>query len=497
MLGRADLVDSSLDIDTREGEILALQHNYWQEMNVTNVISTQQMNVLLEYDKMSIEDRKDILDERGAELCPLFISILAHPENGERVDYVLTIMNQMLSAHPNQASHFNSVDNCFDPFFSLIERKSGSEYTVAMAARVLAHLLSQAEGEAKSTSRFLSCLVGKINGVAGGDFKGANSTAGGNQAANQLIPLLLALKIILKANPNRRADDCNPAELFVASDGIESLIGVLNNKTIAKNTQTLYVCGFCLWLLSMHDSLLPRLKANDVILPLVNTIKTVSREKVVRICFSSFRNLLEKTTTDTEADQDEKKEKKQEAKIQDLRFAEDMVGQQLHKHVERLLQQSWKDADLVRSLEFVHSRLRVVLRHLSSFGMYEAEVNGGALDRHSPVHTEDFWRNNYLSFEARQFYLIRKIIEFLDLTAGKSDDTLEMACFDLGEFARFHPDGRRIIQMFHGKPKLMLLMTHSNQAVAKQALLCVQKIMLTNWEALDKSASGGLASLSR
>jgi hypothetical protein len=67
---------------------------------------------------------------------------------------------------------------------------------------------------------------------------------------------------------------------------------------------------------------------------------------------------------------------------------------------------------------------------------------------------------------------------------------------DLGEFARFHPDGRIIVQKLGGKTKLMEILSASSKhshAVAKQALLAVQKLMVTNWESLQ--SSGGVASL--
>ncbi len=107
----------------------------------------------------------------------------------------------------------------------------------------------------------------------------------------------------------------------------------------------------------------------------------------------------------------------------------------------------------------------------------------------------------------------RKVILLLD---NKDELTLQVACTDLGEFARFHPDGKRIITQFGGKTKLMSLMSNkatptkvvrpllvltllcvlasfhalttlctlrlSSQASA--ALLAVQKLMVNNWEHL-------------
>jgi len=288
---------------------------------------------------------------------------------------------------------------------------------------------------------------------------------------------------------------------------VESLVSVFKNPAIAKNQQVLYVAGFSLWLLSFNDPLIPKLKEADITRALVDTVKTVTREKVVRICFSVLYNLLTRSGADgsAAAEEDKKKEgepnhvegleRKAEGSAQNLAFsfAEDMIGLGLHRAIENLLTRKWKDNDVVVNMEFIQSKLRYVLRQLSSFDRYAAEANSGHLQQ-SPVHSEDFWKENFAKFSTRQFYLIQTLVGLLD-----SDDetTLEMACFDLGEFARYHPDGRRVIAHHQGKLKLMPLMNHPNSNVAKQALLSVQKLMLTNWEQLNRSAKGGLAGLSK
>ena len=83
----------------------------------------------------------------------------------------------------------------------------------------------------------------------------------------------------------------------------------------------------------------------------------------------------------------------------------------------------------------------------------------------------------------------------MELLDSESEVTIEVACYDLGEFARFHPEGRRcvcvcmwfqlcvfrVITRLGGKRKLMAQMHHKNAKIAKQALLSVQKLMVNNW----------------
>lgn len=57
--------------------------------------------------------------------------------------------------------------------------------------------------------------------------------------------------------------------------------------------------------------------------------------------------------------------------------------------------------------------------------------------------------------------------------------TLAVGCHDLGQFILYHPQGRYIVSDLRGKELVMRLMAHPDPEVQKQALLCVQKIMLT------------------
>lgn len=55
---------------------------------------------------------------------------------------------------------------------------------------------------------------------------------------------------------------------------------------------------------------------------------------------------------------------------------------------------------------------------------------------------------------------------------------LAVGCHDLGQFITYHPQGRFIVSDLRGKELVMRLMSHPDPDVQKQALLCVQKIML-------------------
>ena len=120
----------------------------------------------------------------------------------------------------------------------------------------------------------------------------------------------------------------------------------------------------------------------------------------------------------------------------------------------------------------------------SNFERYERELTNGVLKR-GFIHSEKFWLENVSNFERDNFASVQKLVNLL----GSSDATTQaVACHDLGEFARLHPSGKRIVAKLNGKNAVMALMTSSNREVAKEALLCTQKLMLNHW---DKIGTAG------
>jgi len=115
--------------------------------------------------------------------------------------------------------------------------------------------------------------------------------------------------------------------------------------------------------------------------------------------------------------------------------------------------------------------------------MYKKEVLSGNLEW-SPVHrSEKFWRENSHKLEEDNFKLLLVLKGLLEKGAATSS-VQSIACFDVGEFARLHPRGKIIVQKLKIKLPLMQLMEDNDVEVKKQALLAVQKLMVTNWEYL-------------
>jgi V-type H+-transporting ATPase subunit H len=99
--------------------------------------------------------------------------------------------------------------------------------------------------------------------------------------------------------------------------------------------------------------------------------------------------------------------------------------------------------------------------------------------RNGVVHTEKFWRENAKFVETGDFKLLKALIELLKST---DNEIVCIALSDLGDFARFYPNGRVVVSRLGGKDIAMNKISDEDPKVQTYALQAVSKIMVTNWE---------------
>lgn len=250
----------------------------------------------------------------------------------------------------------------------------------------------------------------------------------------------------------------NLVHVFVESGGIETIFTILSKNS--SELQVMYYAFLCIWLISYVPDAIKSFidPALRFIATMTEVILKLSREKIVRVAFATFRNLCD---TSPEA-------------------IELMVDAGLLKIIDTLMKGNIKDKDIIEDLEYVGTILEKNLKILSSFEKYVKEINTQVLDW-SPVHSEKFWKENVKKFEDQDFLLIRKLVDLLQSDRPK---TVAIACFDLGEFCRYHPFGRNVIEKMKGKDYIMNKARGDNQLVKEQALVALQKIMIHNWQAI-------------
>lgn len=74
------------------------------------------------------------------------------------------------------------------------------------------------------------------------------------------------------------------------------------------------------------------------------------------------------------------------------------------------------------------------------------------------------------------------MIIFGRVASSNDEDVCAIACYDIGEFVRHYPNGRAIAKRLGAKELVMALIEHENVELQRQALQCVSKIMVQNWE---------------
>ena len=83
----------------------------------------------------------------------------------------------------------------------------------------------------------------------------------------------------------------------------------------------------------------------------------------------------------------------------------------------------------------------------------QVELQSGVLKR-GYIHSEKFWSENARKFEFKNFQLIKELIGLLDTSIDNT--TVAVACYDLGEFARYYEAGKVLLNCQIGQTKSIL-----------------------------------------
>ncbi|XP_021283201.1 V-type proton ATPase subunit H [Herrania umbratica] len=425
----------------------------WETYMTTKLISGTGLQLLRRYDNRAESYRAQLLDDDGPAYVRVFVSILRDIFKEETVEYVLALIDEMLTANPKRARLFHDKslanEDTYEPFLRLlwkgnwfIQEKSCKILALIVSARPKAQDGVVANGEASnSKKRFTTIddvLKALVEWLCTQLRKPSHPSRGIPTAINCLASLL--------KEPVVRSS-------FVQADGVKLLIPLISPASTQQSIQLLYETCLCLWLLSYYEPALEYLATSRTLPRLVDVVKSSTKEKVVRVIILTFRNLLSKGT-----------------------FGAQMVDLGLPQIVQSLKAQAWSDEDLLEALNQLEDGLKDNIKKLSSFDKYKQEVLLGHLDW-SPMHKDPlFWRDNITCFEENDFQILRVLITIMD--SSNDSRALAVACFDLSQFIQHHPAGRVIVTDLKAKERVMKLMNHESAEVTKNALLCIQRLFL-------------------
>ncbi|GLE00746.1 hypothetical protein PINS_up009534 [Pythium insidiosum] len=243
--------------------------------------------------------------------------------------------------------------------------------------------------------------------------------------------------------------------VFVKQSGVTPIVELLKNSQ--NRAQLSYELTFLLWTLSFCDEAMDKFVSSGALDVLIQQIVSAPREKVVRVALETLQNLLGKFSG---------------------YFTERMIDGGLLKTLNNLKERKWADEDVTKNIQSIRDVLMREYKELNTMERYEKELRTGQLNW-GLLHTDKFWKENFMAFENKEFELIRLLIDLLEADDPK---TVSVALFDIGEFVRFYPNGRHIAKRLGAKKVVMKLMTHENPEVQKHALQCISKMMVNKWE---------------
>ncbi|XP_027184766.1 V-type proton ATPase subunit H [Coffea eugenioides] len=425
----------------------------WETYMTTKLITGTGLQLLRRYDKKAENYKAQLLDDDGPSYIRVFVSILRDIFKEETVEYVLALIDEMLTANPKRARLFHdkslASEDTYEPFLRLlwkgnwfIQEKSCKILSLLVSARPKVHDGFTANGETSDSKKKVTTIDDVLKGLVEwlcAQLKKPYHPSRGIPTAINCLATLLREPLVRSS--------------FVQVDGVKLLVPLISPASTQQSMQLLYETCLCVWLLSYYEPALEYLATSRALPRLVEVVKGSTKEKVVRVVVLTVRNLLHKGN-----------------------FGAQMVDLGLPQIVQSLKAQAWSDEDLLEALNQLEEGLKDNIKKLSSFDKYKQEVLLGHLDW-SPMHKDPiFWRENITTFEENDFQILRVLITILD--TANDPRTLAVACFDLSQFIQHHPAGRVIVTDLKAKDRVMKLMNHENGEVTKNALLCIQRLFL-------------------
>jgi len=155
----------------------------------------------------------------------------------------------------------------------------------------------------------------------------------------------------------------------------------------------------------------------------------------------------------------------------------------------KLRNRPWVDTEIKRILEELFTYFDQNYQEFSSFDKWKAQVQRRGLTW-SPVHTEKFWQTSFIYFnDPENLECINILIDILKSHPNEVHDQASLdqmkavACYDLGEFARFSPIGKEFLEDRQTKTFLADLMGNpaSSAELKKEAITAYQKMLMHAW----------------
>eukprot|EP00727_Mastigamoeba_balamuthi_P011624 m51a1_g7084 putative vacuolar atp synthase subunit h (492) ;mRNA; f:11535-14137 len=422
----------SLDEPVRREEVLG-RAIPWDNLRAAGLLYQDELDLVKQYDKKDAASKRSLLDERGAQFLGLFVGLMKRVTTTETLQYLAALANEAfeLDAERRVAAlpGIERVVDLYTPCINILKRSESDWFLNKEVSLFLTRLfLKGSAAPADAREQYFAWVAQQLSRTGVADVRVG----------------LGSLQRLLSSAQHR--------EIFVQrSDGLNLLQRLLEGHMQISMYQVLYEAIYCVWLCTYLPQAAQAPPAG-LVLALCEALKQIAKEKVQRIALMALRNMAGA------------KENRQR-----------MVAGHLQRTLPIMLQRKWGDSDITDDLEFLDKAVQDEVLAMSSWEIYASELTAGAFEW-TPVHkSEKFWRENAQQFEQNQFQPLGRLHEILKSSTDRL--CLAVACHDVGEFVRFHPRGRTLLNQMDIKVELMKLMLHDDADVRKEALFALQKLM--------------------
>jgi len=437
------------------------------------------INFIKAYEGQPLDSLDELLETEGTghEYAMSLLAVLSNVTDEPILRYTITLVEDLLDC-----TSFSKLAQRVDLFRSRVPSPSGgkapanvapvlrlvnistSPYVVTKAAKAAAILLSF--NPVKSETAL--ALIHWIHSVLRSRDAYQSATGGSGDAASGAdvgepkyqVSAAVSAVMSLVQNPFLRSK-------LVENGVIEAMIPVFSTR----NPQLLYEAVFSFWVLSLDAEACAVMDRVNAVQILASIARLDGPVKVLRLSLGVLANITALGPLNP---------------VVETSLAA-MSETPLPAVINQILdEKKLEDPELMADAATLKAAIDANLRVLTSMERYDREVTSKQL-RWTAVHTTEFWKENFKRFEEDNFRLIRALAEVI--TSAVDVTTLAVACYDIGEFARFHPHGRLIIDKLRIKTQVMGLLKSEDEGLRRQALLCCSKLMVSRWQFVDITAA--------
>eukprot|EP01029_Cantina_marsupialis_P029148 TRINITY_DN779869_c0_g1_i1.p1 TRINITY_DN779869_c0_g1~~TRINITY_DN779869_c0_g1_i1.p1 ORF type:complete len:472 (+),score=130.21 TRINITY_DN779869_c0_g1_i1:47-1462(+) len=444
------ILDSPVDLDKYCGDLF---------------LSQSEIDVIREYEGQDAMGIKELLEteENGHDLCMALLKAIKVITEPEPVRYALALMWQVLSEDTEKR---------------VILFKDGESEVSGE------QLLTWCHRSTDSRSRDISCKClalfirhGECTSILP-EFLSWVRQQLVNWRHNLAISAVVSAVMDLSRSISVR-------ETLVRENSVELLSSLLSPQS--SNKQLIYEICFSLWAMSYSASSLSAFCSPDVLDALVFVLCIASqREKIIRVTISALLTALTAREEYTHEQLELQKEGLRHITEKDM--LRTLIDFETRK---------WTDEDLDDQIQQFIELLRTSHSELSSIDRYEKELDSGVLSFNNTLHSETFWKENAKRMEKDNYRIIKRLVKLLH--TSRDNPTIAVCCHDLGEYIRFVPEGKVILDNLSNlnsadddfvpldtKSMVMGLLASPDAQVREHALMFCSKMLVHNWEAATR-----------